>query len=124
MLRSLTPALACTLLLAACATAQQATPADARTTDAPVVDVPVIHRPDGESAAWWFRDGAAQAAARGALRGHARNVILFIGDGMSLTTVTAARIFEGQRHGQPGEDNRLAWETWPDTALSRTYNTD
>jgi alkaline phosphatase len=89
-----------------------------------VIDVPAIHHPDGETPAWWYRDGAAQAVARGALRGHARNVILFVGDGMSLPTVAAARILEGQRRGQPGEENRLAWETWPATALSKTYNTD
>ena len=90
----------------------------------PQVQVPTIHHPEGETAAWWFRDGAAQAAARGAMRGHARNVILFIGDGMSLPTVAAARIFDGQRKGGSGEENRLAWETWPATAFSKTYETD
>ncbi|MGN6514051.1 MAG: alkaline phosphatase, partial [Lysobacteraceae bacterium] len=80
MRRPLPPALACALLLAACAVAPPRAAA-------PVVDVPAIHHPDGESAAWWFRDGAAQAAARGALHGDARNVILFVGDGMSLPTV-------------------------------------
>ncbi|MHB8911724.1 MAG: alkaline phosphatase [Lysobacter sp.] len=88
------------------------------------VDVPVIARPQGETAAWWFRDGAAQAAKRGAMAGAAKNVILFVGDGMSLTTVAAARILEGQRHGGAGEDHRLAWENFPATALSKTYNTD
>ena len=88
------------------------------------VAVPQIHHPDGESAQWWFREGAAEAAARGAMRGHARNLILFVGDGMSLSTVAAARILEGQRQGQSGEEHRLAWEHFPDTALSRTYNTD
>ena len=88
------------------------------------VDVPAIRNPDGETPAWWYRDGAAQAAERGALHGRARNVILFVGDGMSLPTVAAARILEGQRRGQPGEENRLAWERWPATALSKTYNTD
>ena len=88
------------------------------------IDVPVIQHPEGETAAWWFRDGAAQAASRGAMRGTARNVILFVGDGMSLTTVTAARILDGQRKGGPGEDNRLSWEHFPHTALSKTYNTD
>lgn len=88
------------------------------------VDVPAIERPTGESAGWWFRDGAAQAAARGAMAGRAKNVILFVGDGMSLTTVAAARILEGQRAGRPGEENRLAWEHFPQTALSKTYNTD
>ncbi|HZH43589.1 MAG TPA: alkaline phosphatase, partial [Lysobacter sp.] len=54
----------------------------------------------------------------------ARNVILFVGDGMSLATVTAARILEGQRRGEPGEENRLAWDAFPHSGFSRTYNTD
>lgn len=109
------------VLLAACASNVRDTAAPAA---AARVDVPVIQHPDGENAAWWFRDGAAQAAERGAMRGRAKNVILFIGDGMSLTTVAAARILQGQRKGGPGEENRLSWENFPDTALSKTYNTD
>lgn len=88
------------------------------------IDVPAITRPDGETAQWWFRDGAAQAAARNASGGKAKNVIVFLGDGMSLTTVAAARIFEGQRKGGSGEENRLSWEEFPSTAFSKTYNTD
>lgn len=88
------------------------------------VPVAAIRHPDGETPAWWFRTGAAEAARRGAINGHAKNVILFVGDGMSLTTVAAARILEGQRKGAPGEENRLGWEDFPATALSRTYNTD
>ncbi|MDO5610120.1 MAG: alkaline phosphatase [Pseudomonadota bacterium] len=88
------------------------------------VDVPQIQRPDGETPAWWYRQGAAEAAARGAMAGRAKNLILFVGDGMSLTTVAAARILEGQRAGRPGEEQRLAWEDFPATALSRTYNTN
>ena len=111
-------------LLSACATApapDASTPGAARGI---AVEVPGIKRPEGETAAWWFRDGAAQAAARGAMSGRAKNVIIFLGDGMSLTTVAAARIFEGQRKGGSGEENRLAWETFPSTALSKTYNTN
>ncbi|MGH8073404.1 MAG: alkaline phosphatase, partial [Lysobacter sp.] len=112
--------LAPTLLAAACATTSgPATPQQALQ-----VDVPEITHPDGETAAWWFRDGAAQAAERGAMDGRAKNVILFVGDGMSLPTVAAARILAGQRAGQPGEHNRLSWEHFPATALSKTYNTD
>ncbi|HZX80506.1 MAG TPA: alkaline phosphatase [Lysobacter sp.] len=110
-------ALATTLLCAACATTVPAPRAYA-------IDVPAIERPAAESGDWWFRDGAAQAAARGAMGGRAKNVIVFLGDGMSLTTVAAARILEGQRRGQPGEENRLSWEDFPATALSKTYNTD
>jgi alkaline phosphatase len=88
------------------------------------VEVPKIQRPAGETSAWWFRDGAAQAATRGALGGRAKNVIVFVGDGMSLATVAAARILEGQRNGASGEEHGLAWEGFPATALSKTYNTN
>jgi alkaline phosphatase len=51
-------------------------------------------------------------------------VVLMIGDGMGLTTVTAARILEGQQRGEPGESNSLAFERLPYLALSKTYNTN
>ncbi|PID66891.1 MAG: alkaline phosphatase [Gammaproteobacteria bacterium] len=54
----------------------------------------------------------------------AKNVILFVGDGMSIATLTAARIFAGQQHGKTGEENLLFFETFPNTALVKTYNTD
>ena len=54
----------------------------------------------------------------------AKNVILFVGDGMGISTVTAARIYEGQKRGQPGEENLLSFEKFPQTALIKTYNTD
>lgn len=88
------------------------------------VEVPAIAYPAGETPQWWYRSGAATAAAQGAMSGKARNVILFLGDGMSLTTVAAARILEGQRQGNPGEENLLSWERFPATAFSKTYNTD
>ncbi|MEN1939771.1 alkaline phosphatase [Luteimonas sp. MJ246] len=88
------------------------------------VDVPAISRPEGETAAWWYRSGAAHAAANGAMAGRAKNVILFVGDGMSLTTVAAARIYAGQLEGGSGEENLLSWEHFPATAFSRTYNTN
>ncbi|MHC9085174.1 alkaline phosphatase [Luteimonas sp. RIT-PG2_3] len=90
----------------------------------PVVDVPAIQRPAGETPQWWYRSGAARAAGNGAMQGKAKNVIVFLGDGMSLTTVAAARILAGQRDGQPGEETQLSWERFPHTALSRTYNTN
>ena len=53
----------------------------------------------------------------------AKNVILFIGDGMGVSTITASRIFEGQskagNHG--GEENSLSFEKFPHLALSKTY---
>lgn len=75
----------------------------------------------------WFREGreAVDAAKRRKpIDRQARNVILFIGDGMGIATVTAARIFEGQQRGQPGEENVLSFEKFPYTALIKTYNTN
>ena len=110
-------------LLAACATHGPAHTQSSAATSIKV-DVPSIQRPGGETAAWWFRNGAAQAAERGAMNGRAKNLILFVGDGMSLPTVAAARVLEGQRAGRSGEEQKLAWEEFPATALSRTYNTN
>lgn len=75
----------------------------------------------------WFRAGhEAVAGAREAVGdpGRARNVVLFVGDGMGPTTVTAARILAGQLQGDPGEEHRLAFEQLPFTALVKTYNTN
>ncbi|MBN8801622.1 MAG: alkaline phosphatase [Lysobacteraceae bacterium SCN 69-123] len=120
-MRHATPLLAAlsTLLLGACAST-----AAPRAPQAFAVDVPAASHPQGETPQWWYRAGAAQAAGNGAMAGKAKNVILFLGDGMSLTTVAAARILEGQRHGNPGEENLLSWERFPATAFSKTYNTD
>ena len=56
--------------------------------------------------------------------GAARNIILFIGDGMGVSTVTAARIFDGQAQGMSGEEHLLAFEMFPHVALVKTYNTN
>lgn len=45
-------------------------------------------------------------------------IILFIGDGMSPSILTAARLYQG------GADNRLTLETLPQSALTRTYAND
>ena len=52
------------------------------------------------------------------------NVILFLGDGMGVSTVTAARILQGQMRGDPGEDNYLGFEKFDNVALVKTYTTD
>lgn len=54
----------------------------------------------------------------------AKNVILFIGDGMGVSTITAARIFEGQQRGVDGASNKLSFEQFPELALIRTYSAD
>lgn len=53
----------------------------------------------------YYVAAAAAVQARIDQRGlkPAKNVILFIGDGMSIPTVTAARIYAGQKRGIDGE---------------------
>ena len=51
----------------------------------------------------------------------AKNVILFIGDGMGVSTVTAIRILDGQQKGMQGEENVLSFEKFDHVALSKTY---
>lgn len=57
-------------------------------------------------------------------RGAAKNIILFIGDGMGISTVTASRIYAGQLRGESGEENMLSFDKFPVVGLSKTYNTD
>ncbi|KAH8271213.1 hypothetical protein KR018_001446, partial [Drosophila ironensis] len=45
----------------------------------------------------------------------ARNVMLFIGDGMSIPTITAGRVYLG------GEEKQFAFEQFPYVGLSKTY---
>lgn len=75
----------------------------------------------------WFQAGQARLQAvqeAVAPPTTAKNVILFIGDGMSVPTVTAARILEGQQRGETGEENFLSFEKFPFVALVKTYTTD
>lgn len=76
--------------------------------------------------AWW---NAGEAALRDRLaitanRNRAKNVILFIGDGMGISTITATRIFDGQSRGASGEENILPFERFPHVALVKTYNSN
>ncbi|XP_014603331.1 PREDICTED: alkaline phosphatase [Polistes canadensis] len=50
--------------------------------------------------------------------GKAKNVIIFVGDGMSPDTITASRIYRA------GETSNLAWEKFPHIGLLKTYNTN
>lgn len=75
----------------------------------------------------WKRGGEEMLARNRRLRfkrKKAKNVILFIGDGMGISTLTASRILEGQLRGESGEENYLSFERFPFTALSKTYSTN
>jgi len=54
----------------------------------------------------------------------AKNIIFVLGDGMGVSTLTAARIFVGQQQGLLGEEFALSFENFPYTALIKTYSVD
>lgn len=68
--------------------------------------------------------GLALALGLASGQSYAKNVIFFLGDGMGISTVTAARIYAGQTAGATGEEYSLAFEEFPHLALIKTYNTD
>lgn len=50
----------------------------------------------------------------------AKNVIMFLGDGMGVSTVTAGRIRKGQANGQLGEDLVTEMEQFSHLGLAKT----
>ena len=78
----------------------------------------------------WFQQGQLELQKKmqnPILKGSAskaKNVILFVGDGMGVSTVTAARILQGQIAGNSGEENLLSFENFPFSGFSKTYNVD
>jgi alkaline phosphatase len=83
--------------------------------------------PESQRRSPWYEAGRAavrDAKTLSPARGRARNVILFIGDGMGISTITAARIRAGQLAGATGEENTLSFERFPYVALSKTYTID
>ncbi|NRD74988.1 alkaline phosphatase [Shewanella sp. VB17] len=77
----------------------------------------------------WFKTSAEKVAEKTQQQHNqkkAKNVILFVGDGMGISTLTAARIYQGQQlqDNMGGEENFLSFEQFPHTALVKTYNTN
>ncbi|GAA4365315.1 alkaline phosphatase [Kangiella marina] len=77
----------------------------------------------------WFNQGktrvdAALETEEVLVKGSAKNVILFVGDGMGVSTVTAARIFAGQKAGHTGEEYQLSFDKFPVAGFAKTYNTN
>ncbi|WP_022696350.1 alkaline phosphatase [Euryhalocaulis caribicus] len=70
------------------------------------------------------RAALSDRLARIPVTGRAKNVIVFVGDGLSISTATAARILDGQLRGVDGESNALSFEKFPYTGLSKTYSHD
>ena len=49
--------------------------------------------------------------------GKAKNIIVFVGDGMGVSTHTMSRIYKGQKKGRSGEEESLVWEDWDYSGL-------
>lgn len=55
----------------------------------------------------------------------AKNIILFIGDGMGISTMTGARVLKQQQINHSINDHSvLEWDQFPYSALVQTYNVD
>ncbi|VVC93825.1 unnamed protein product [Leptidea sinapis] len=79
------------------------------------------------TAAYWrqeAQDAIEERLRYGAGEGRARNVVMFLGDGMSVPTLAAARTLLGQRNRRPGEETKLSFEKFPTVGLSKTYCVD
>lgn len=84
-----------------------------------------IHLPDYQTQNPWFVEGSNIINKKSAHTSRrAKNIILFVGDGMGMSTVTAARILDGQLKGMDGEENNLSFDVFPYTGLAKTYNVD
>ena len=49
--------------------------------------------------------------------GRAKNIIVFVGDGLGVSTHTMSRIYKGQKKGKSGEEESLVWEDWDYSGL-------
>lgn len=75
--------------------------------EVPHIDLPIEQRQ-------WYDDALSelrQSVKFEHNKKKAKNVILFVGDGMGLSTVTASRIYKY------GEEGRLRWESFPHFGL-------
>ncbi|KAM5156153.1 intestinal-type alkaline phosphatase-like [Callospermophilus lateralis] len=80
-----------------------------------------------ENPAFWNQKAAKALDAAKKLKPiqtSAKNLIIFLGDGMGVPTVTATRILKGQVQGKLGPETPLAMDHFPYMALSKTYNVD
>ncbi|KPZ55401.1 MULTISPECIES: alkaline phosphatase [Pseudoalteromonas] len=85
--------------------------------------------PQSQTGSSWYTNAqttltAKTAQAQNENTTKAKNVILFVGDGMGISTLTAARILQGQRAGELGEEGYLSFEEFPYSAQVKTYNVD
>ena len=120
-MRKLSSALLASCLIAAPLLAQSAPAPASAPTPVPVAKPPI------NTSQGYLKAGQAELARLEADKPNnnkARNVIIFIGDGMGVSTLTAGRIFEGQQLGLDGESYVAQMDLLPHTALVKTYSHD
>ncbi|NXY00082.1 PPBI phosphatase, partial [Centropus bengalensis] len=84
-------------------------------------------RVEEENPSFWNKQAAAAIEASLNIQpriSQAKNLILFLGDGFGIPTITATRILKGQEQGNLGPETPLALDAFPYVALSKTYNVD
>ncbi|XP_048810610.1 intestinal-type alkaline phosphatase-like [Lagopus muta] len=80
-----------------------------------------------EDPTFWNRKAAAALDATLKIEQRtteAKNLIIFLGDGFGVPSITATRILKGQLKGNLGPETPLALDSFPYVALSKTYNVD
>ena len=85
-------------------------------------EVPIAQK-DSE----WYKNAAAEVAQREAVTlntKRAKNVILFVADGNSISSQYATRLWMGQQAGGMGDDFQLPQEKFPHLALIKTYTSN
>ncbi|XP_063536852.1 membrane-bound alkaline phosphatase-like [Cydia strobilella] len=79
------------------------------------------------AAAYWYSEAFAAIDERLTEPTYddvAKNVVMFLGDGLSVPTLAPARTLRGQLAGRTGEEERLVFERFPVTGLAKTYCLD
>lgn len=91
----------------------------------------VFRSPNNDDALFWRQQGESYLKRilqyephRKSGAGVARNVIIFVGDGMGISSLSTGRIYKGQLAGHSGEEEVLSFDHFENTGFSKTYNTD
>ncbi|CAL8129984.1 unnamed protein product [Orchesella dallaii] len=79
-----------------------------------------------EDSNYWFQNAEVslqqKLVSQKTIKKKAKNVIFVIGHGMGISTITASRIFKGQKEGRTfGEEANLKMNELPNVALSKTF---
>lgn len=121
--------LACAAV-SACATPLNGSPANAQTAKAPQAPQAVQSSVEADAQSAndpYYAAGQAALAERLTTQennAQAKNLILFIGDGMGVSTITAGRIYQGQALDKDGPSFVTASDALPYAAIVKTYSHD